>query len=861
MRVLAGAPVVPVRRPSTNYAASNRFADVQTRDRQGVAAFTNVIEAALPFRYVEQNRFLTNSELWQVYKVCGEVRACIDAIVRLISTWDWGMYPTIDPSDDRYEKALEIAETTRRFLSGPNTDGETWQEWLSKLCRDALVFDTLVSECVSDTRGKLVELVALRGGDVVPVYDVKQRLQGYQQSNPLGKVVNFEPDQLLYMNLHPNTTSPGGVPLIESLINEVITMMRQSKHIMQAFDADEIPPGILLLAGLAGKAAERAVASLRQMKGQDHKLRVLTTNNPQGIAANWVELRHKPKDLDMKDLVREVKRTVWRVFGVKPVTMGDTEATPRATAEVQVDAQDSGLIRPFLELFEQKINMRVIPLVVGDPALASLVAFEFDLGVRLTTKQELEQAQRDASDMDRGALTINERRADRGLPPVEYGDVPLVKVGGGYSTLEAVVEAALAAEATEPAEPGAPEDGEDGGDGADEGDGKPKAGDPKEDDAAPGEADPEEEKAKLVRVGQAIGRARAGGAVITHRGRVLPYLPRARRTPPPSARPAQRWARLPLAYGSACEPDAVVRDVRSSDLPSDWQPEGKFKGYRTLDLGALGDAITAYQREVSPLYRQARIDAVAAIRSFLGDGKITNEELPRAMAKVRDILDGLASKWSMATAPLYRRAGKVGRDAAVKFTTHQVVTDWETRSNAYHERAMGYLSGDRGLISDLRAQINELLLVSVRTKAIAQGRAEDDPTAIVEGIDVPMLLGAVRQIFDRNEFRTANWGGKLVELANDLTTAGMQEGSGTAVSSDGTTKSVNWYFEWVSVGDGVMCPTCSTEGRAGFRPVSSMRLQPGGATECAARCRCVLTFWTEDEVKAGKATKLSNYDA
>lgn len=856
MRVLAGPPVVPVRRAPTLYAASG-FSDVQTRDRQGLAAFTNVIEGALPFRYVEQGRLLTNSELWQAYRVCSEVRASVDGIVRVVSTWDWGVYPTIDPSDQRYERALEIAEGVRRFLAGPNKDTETWQEWVSKLTRDVLIFDALASENVTDSKGKLAELVALRGGDVIPVYDQKQRLQGYQQSNPIGQVVNFEPDQLLYMNLHPNTTSPGGVPLIESIINEIITLMRQSKHLMLAFDSDEIPPGILLLAGLAGKAAERAVASLRQMKGQDHKLRVLTTNNPQGISANWVELRHKPKELDMKDLVHQVRRVVWRVFGVKPVTMGDTESTPRATAEVQVDAQDSGLIRPFLELFEQKLNMRVVPLIVGDPALASLVAFEFDLGQKLSPKQQLEAAQRDASDMDRGALTVNERRAERGLPPVEHGDVPLVKTGGGYATLQDVVEGkAMAAPPPPPGKGPEDEKGEE-----EEGVTEPEANGPDEDDAAPAEADPDEEKSKLIRVGQVIGRARVGGSVVAARGRVLPYMPRARRTPPPSAGSMERWSRLPLLHGAACEPDADARGVRAADLPSDWQPEGKFKGKRTLDLGALGDAIVAYQREVGPLYRQARIDTVAAIRSFLGDGKISNDELPRAMAKVRDILDGLAVQWELTTEPLYRRAGKIGRDAAVKFTTHQVVEDWETRSLTYHQQAMRYLTGDRGLIYDLRSQINELLLAVVRAKLGVDSRADIDPTAVVDGVDVPMLLGAVRQIFDRNEHRTSNWGGKLVELSNTLLSIGMQEGSGKATSSDGTTKAVNWYYEWVSVGDDAMCPTCENEGKQDFRPVSTMRVQPGGETECRAKCRCVLVFWREDEVKSGKATRLSNYDA
>jgi len=34
-------------------------------------------------------------------------------------------------------------------------------------------------------------------------------------------------------------------------------------HLMLAYDADEVPPGILLISGLAGKAADRAKASIQ----------------------------------------------------------------------------------------------------------------------------------------------------------------------------------------------------------------------------------------------------------------------------------------------------------------------------------------------------------------------------------------------------------------------------------------------------------------------------------------------------------------------------------------------------------------------------------------------------------------------
>lgn len=845
-RVMAGPPVVHLGRPTTYRAGG--FMEV--RERRGEAAFGSYMDAALPWRYAEQNRILSNQELWSVYRLVPDVRSSIDGIVRQVSTWNWDVLPTVDPSDERYELALEVCEAARAFLQKPNTDSETWQDWFGKLVTDLCVFDALCFEHVTTGKGKLAELVALRGGDVSPVVDHKQRLLGYRQQNAVGSSVTFLPEQLTYMNMHPNTTAPGGVPLIETLINEIIALMRQAQHLMKAFDADEIPPGLLYLSGIAGRAAERAVESMRQMKGQDHKLRVLTSANPGEINAKWIEFRHTPKDLALKELVHEVRRVVWRVFGRKPSSQGDTEATPRATAEVQDDAEDSDLIIPILEKVEARMNM-VIPLVVGDPELAALVAFEFDRKKKLTPDEELAEGERDQGDFDRACLTVNERREARGLAPVEHGDVPLIKTGTGYRPLGDVVEGKPDPNAPKPP-------GFGGGAGADatteDGVTDPKAGTPEgaDDVKADDDADEADDEGEVEK-GRAWGDAkkRATLVAVYAQGRRA----RAERHILPAVR-AVRFGLLNTHRGCACEPEVSYRGVRSaSDLPSDWQPEGRFKGYRTLGLSALGDAIIAYQREVAPLYRQARIEIVAATQAVLGDGRLDSSELAQVATATTNALEGLEKKWAAGTESFYRRAARLGRDAAVDFTgLAHVAEDWRTRAEAYHRQAMGYLTGDGGLLSDIRHQAMALLTGAVRARedvthrAIAEGRAAE-----VE-IDVGKLLGALRQIFDSNEHRISNWSGRLVELSNQTLVTGMQQGDGA--TSEG--RAVEWYFEWCDVGDSVTCPTCVREGDAGFRPVAQMRRQPGGDTECRSRCRCVLVFWRKDEVDSGAAVSLAN---
>lgn len=975
MRVYAGPPVLQVSVEHPQYGTWNEVET--TRARTGIYPGSNVVTQSLLGGGVMDayQRLLSEEELWAVYKMVPDVRSSIDSIVRLISTWDWQVTPVENMAKDDalYDAALDASEEVRRFLAAPNQDGEVWQTWCGKATRDLLVYDAWATENVLDGQGMMEEAVVLPGGTVMPRQDRHQRVIDYKQVVSDGEVY-LDPEQVVYFNLFPSTHRAGGTPLIETLINEIITLMRASKHVMLSYDADEVPPGVLLLAGIAGKASERAVASIRNMRGADHKLRVLTTNNPKGMDAKWIEFRHTPKDLDMANVVKEVQRKVWRLFGVKPVTQGDTEATPRATAEVQMDAQDSGLIRPILELLQAHVNARMIPLLVGDPELAGLVEFSFDLKRDASADETESEARADASDFDRGGLTINELREKRGRLPVVGGDVALIKNGGGYVTLDTLLGTDDSAPRFDPYPADASDDGTDGAGEVDDETGD--AGSPDEDEQAPGEVEagrwwgaraparydninftppkgvqnecqrgldwheegesgdglqPETvrwarrlaageditpEKARKMKAwlarhevdkegegfspgedgypspGRVAWALWGGDPAVPWSNRLVEQMDRAdeeasaskprrakvrRKAAPRVGTPIQA-RQLPGTLvrhrpGCSCghhhsEPDGSIQRRASSLLPSDWQPEGKFKGYRTLNLDRLGSILIDYRRQVAPLYRRARIDIVAAFRSYVSDGDLSDSEAANLSRQVAAHLDRLHLQWEGATSEHYRNAARLGRDTATHFTGVQVVEDWREQGQMYQDRAMSYLVDTRGLITDLRTQLSTLIMAMVRStraNALATRAGED---LFTDGtLDELAVYSAVSKVFQRNEHRIDNWSGRLVELANDTLIKGMNEGGTTDAPPPGDElppedpgPGGEWWVEWAAVGDKRMCATCEREGDAGFRPLSSLSIRPGGATECRARCRCVLVFWTREEVQNGTAVGLSNMD-
>ena len=438
MKVNVSTLELKPQQPKKEYSTWNSNPQMQTRKRKGLHPISSVYSpniyngidsslAGYPYRQ------LTYEQMWTIYVRCADVRACVDSIVRRVATYDWFVRPVISPNDPDFQKIDEACKKIRNFLNKPNSNNETWQELMTALLTDTLVYDTGIIELVKNRQGELTELVALDASTVEPIVDEFGKIKGYVQTPfdtggyfPQNKdvaYVDFKKDQILQLSIYKNTKNPTGNPLLEALVNEVVTLIRSSEHVMYALDADEIPPGILVLSGIGGSAAREAQADLQRLKSQDHKIRVMTTPDPSGIGAKWLELRHTPKDLELRSIVEDVKKTVFRTYGVMPVEMGMTDGMPRATASVQLDVSSSHLVTPMVELIQAKINNIIMPLLVEDKELLEKMTFGFDREAKLTTQEQLQLASANTSYVKTGVLTRNEVRKTLGLLPELGGDI------------------------------------------------------------------------------------------------------------------------------------------------------------------------------------------------------------------------------------------------------------------------------------------------------------------------------------------------------------------------------------------------------------------------------------------------------
>jgi len=783
---LVSIPVVRKERvPRTTWDAGRARGSTSSALYKGGVAFKQSVYS--------EYRNLTPQDYYLLYIRTPDVRACVDSISRRIATWDWDVIPSIDPRDSRFQRAQETAEKCREFFLRMNDSGETWQEILTRVVTDLLVYDAGVIEIVRSESGEAEELSPYLGSEFYPLEDAHGKLYGYEQSaettvyanvgidyykeeNEDGEpVVPFSKEDIVYFRLFPNNRTILGTPLLETLIDECITVVLAHEHAMMALDADEIPPGLLVLGGLAGPAADRARADLSQMKGKDHKIRVLTSSQPNAIEAKWVELRKTPKDLQMLEVVDDIRRTIWRVFGVQPVELGVTENVPKASAVTQMDVSSSHLITPILELLSSKINASIISAVAGEDA--SLVKFQWDRGDKLKPDQLLAKSRMFGEYLKRGVMTVNEVRRDLGMLPVDGGDTSIVETNMGPMPLASLAAGVvpLILNSDDTGGGGLPE--EDGGS-------EPKG----------------VEVQDLV---AAVG------------------------LPESSPHMCMAASSNLEAFGKEV---STLSDLRKLDfmLPSEWQDSSYFKGMRTIDIPMLANSVIGYGQSIHGFYQESAKDVLAYVnsRSTIEDINIRAD----LIAGVQKRLDDLYEKWSVSTYRYYNEAARTGYSSARKYVAADY--DWRKGASEYHTLSMNYLIDGAGLIGTLKGRCMKIIEDGI------QPGLERSATPKEVRAKLKDVLGKIQKVFTSQAYRIMNWAGKLVELAN------------RAFDSSMGSSPERWHVLWHAVGDKRTCSVCLREGAQPIRLRSSLPVLPGGGTPCGARCRCVLEYFTEAEYKS-----------
>jgi hypothetical protein len=593
--------------------------------------------------------------------------------------------------------------------------------------RDLLTYDSTAWEKVFSKDGKLEELNPTRGDDWWPIIDTNGRVISLEQRID-GIATAYSPKDVVYLNLFPNTTTPRGLPLIETIITEVISIMRGAERSMSTLDASEIPPGVLFMTGVAGKAAEDVINSFVKDKGKDHKMRVLNFPQKGSGDIQWIRLDNTPKELEMKDIVEQIRRTIWRIFGVFPVEMGATDGMPRATAEVQMDASTSHLIVPILELLQDTITTQVLPHLI-DPKWVGLLEFSFDFTRDLSPAETKQQAETDVLLVEGGILTRNEVRLIRGLAPVDGGD--MITVAKPATPLgQALSVGSGAAPKPEPA---------------------PKKEDPPDDDGTPGATE------------TAPGEVEKKRQSTTHR-----------HSDQCAHRALGSTDDIPKGWGSEKlqgKRTLALRDLGL--LVSQYQ-----RTVEPLFDQARDGVLTA----VAGAYRDNQFTAQEA-------AKVANT-LASALTSLAMSWESETSSIYLDAANLGDSAAREHAGSSSAISAKDRSNAYATQAMGWLSGPDGPLENVRLRVAAILGAVSRSAAFYQRFSARAQGF--EAPAVIEPGVSLDILLEEVARCFNSNRHRIANWAGKLIELATQAANSGMLESGQSADTGEPTDWMVEW---------------------------------------------------------------------
>ena len=138
------------------------------------------------------------------------------------------------------------------------------------------------------------------------------------------------------------------------------------------------------------------------------------------------------KEQQWAESIQLSRESVAAAYGINPALIWHTGTQTYASAKDNARALYAECLGPVLQMFQQRINSFLLPMVGADDSMY----VEFDLTEKLKGSFE-ERASILQSSVGGPWMTRNEARADNNLPPIEGGDeliVPLNVVEGGQAS-------------------------------------------------------------------------------------------------------------------------------------------------------------------------------------------------------------------------------------------------------------------------------------------------------------------------------------------------------------------------------------------------------------------------------------------
>lgn len=301
----------------------------------------------------------------------------------------------------------------------------TWER-LARLDEQAMGLWGETFWAVEQIPGQPPEIWWLKADNVTPVPHRTDYLAGFLYEGPAGERLAFRPNEIVWQR-YPN-------PLDEYAPLSPLAAARLAADTGQAMmrSNESLHRNGLQIAGTVVPTNDRVRYSREQARELEEDLARRFSGADK--AHRWAVLRYEaefkalgvtPRDAEFVQGLNLTLREVANTYGIPSPLLNDLEhATLANVREFQTALWEHTLV-PDLKLRAGEIREQLLPMFArrpGPPATPGHAEFD------LTSVAALQESQSEAWGRERqaievGALTVNEWRKTKGLPPVPWGDV------------------------------------------------------------------------------------------------------------------------------------------------------------------------------------------------------------------------------------------------------------------------------------------------------------------------------------------------------------------------------------------------------------------------------------------------------
>ena len=349
------------------------------------------------------------------------------------------MYRATDADRRKWEKLP--GHPILEHLQYPNPDAEeTDFDLIEAFLSDWELSGNWYLYTIRDRDGLPIRSYRLRPAFTRPVPSKKRRIDHYVYSVN-GEEQPFTREEVGQSKTFNPFSDINGLSSLAAARIEVMTDVEAARWNLNYFRNNAVPPGFIVVdKGTRSDVVDRMEEKLKknhQGTSKSHRIGILEGGaqfKPSGVSHDDMQF------LEQRKYSRE---QILGCFHVPPAIVGVHEYSNYSNLEGQLKAFWNLTMIPKLQKME-----RALTRILCRPYDKSL-RLRFDMtGVWAVVESQKDMAEVDRTLIQSGVMTINERRADRGLEPVPWGDKSYIQIQ--YVPIDEAGAASLGARAMPP---------------------------------------------------------------------------------------------------------------------------------------------------------------------------------------------------------------------------------------------------------------------------------------------------------------------------------------------------------------------------------------------------------------------------